>query len=73
MSDNGNSKGRIPAEEVRCSPVPLVVGDKGMGMDNRPVKIVPVEEDGVIRYIEVHCSCGRVTVLECIYKGEAKK
>lgn len=65
--------GLIPGRAVKCSNAPVLVGAHGAEEGLPPVRVVPVEMDGVIRFIEIHCSCGRVTVLECEYEGEETK
>ncbi len=62
--------GVIPGRAVKCSSAPVLVGGHGVEDGAPPVRVVPVEQDGVIRFIEIHCSCGRVTILECEYEGE---
>ncbi len=64
--------GWIPGRSVRRSNAHVLVGAHGVREGAPPVRVVPVEQDGVIRFIEIHCSCGQVTVLECEYEGEEK-
>ena len=65
--------GLIPGRVVRRTTAPVMVGGHGVEEGLPPVKVIPVEQDGVIRFIEIHCSCGRVTVLECEYDEEEGK
>ena len=72
MDDKQIKGSRIPAEAVKCTSAPVVVSEKIDKQLHGTVKIVPIEEDGVIRYIEIHCVCGTITVIECVYEGEEK-
>ncbi len=62
--------GFVPAGSVYATKAPVLVGGHGGDPDHPPVKIVPVVEAGEVRYIEVHCSCGNTTILECLYAKE---
>lgn len=41
-------------------------GASGAGA-SRPARVHPIERDGVVQSIEVHCACGAVTVVDLSY------
>ena len=60
---------RVPATRVQAGPAPVVLtGGTGQGAGG--ARIVPFVEDGIVRYLEVHCGCGKVTVVKCLYDEE---
>ena len=60
---------RVPSHRVHAAPAPVLLSGGGT-RGTQAAKVVPFVEDGVVRYVEIHCSCGNVTVLECVYDEE---
>ena len=69
---NSNERRRIiPADVVRrqTQPVLLDCGDGGDGGNRtRAMSVVPLMDGSIVAGIEVRCSCGSNTVIECVYE-----
>ena len=62
---------RVPSDRVQSSPAPVLLSG-GAAAAGQAAKVVPFVEEGVVQYVEIHCSCGNVTVLRCLYDEEGK-
>jgi len=71
MDDSSRQRSNwVSSGSVQISQVPVLVGNTDSASGQPPVRVVPVLEDGIVKYLEIHCSCGNTTVLECVYDEE---
>jgi hypothetical protein len=57
----------VPADRVKVAPDVVPIGAPRPGEARGEPRIQLVREDGVIRAIDVHCSCGEWIRIRCDY------
>lgn len=73
MSDK-RSYGLIKSDELNFSSKPLLVKEgRGKESKEEDVRINLKKEEGVVRIIEVVCTCGKKIQLICEYENEVSK
>ncbi len=72
MAEPSASRGVIPADAVRASAHPVLVGcgQSGEGPGQKPISVVPVLDGNTVAGFEVRCHCGASVIVECIYEEE---
>ncbi len=65
-------RGVLPRQAVRVVAQPALV-DCGSGEQGKTLTVVPLMDGDRVAGLEVRCSCGATTMIECVYSQETGK
>ncbi len=65
-------RGVLPREAVRVVAQPALI-DCGGGEQGKTLTVVPLMDGDRVAGLEVRCSCGATTMIECVYSPETGK